>query len=147
MANVKIIDIDGEQWNIKDQAAQNGIKEILDKRSEVLSAGFGGSVDFQGKMKYIGEDSNNVYYFFWWNIQTVVTDKILESIKVFPPETTKDKILNLNLNILQAGNPNIIQKTQHETGPNNSGMVTYIENITTENAWAVSGMGVLRRTK
>ena len=147
MADVKIIDIDNEQWNIKDQDARDKIKEILNKRSEIINTTLGGSTIFQGKMKYIGEDANSDYYFFWWNPQKVVTSEISNSILIYPPDTVKDKIFNLNLNILQAENPNVIQKTQHETGPNNSGIVTFLENVTSNQSWTISGMGVLRRIK
>ena len=147
MADVKIIDIDGEQWNMKDQDARNDIKEILNKRSEILNATFRGTVDFQAKMRYIGEDTNYVYHLFWWEPQEKIISGAPDFLLVFPPNESSDKILTLNLNILQDQNSNIITKTQHPTGPNKSGMTTYIGNVTNNTNWTISGIGILRRIK
>lgn len=147
MADVKIIDIDGEQWNMKDQDARNDIKEILKKHLEILSETFGGTVTFQTKMRYIGEDPNYVYYLFWWEPQEKIISGAPNLLLVYPPNESSDKILTLNMSILQEENANIITKTQHPTGPNKSGMATYIGNVTNNTNWTISGMGILRRIK
>lgn len=147
MAEVKIIDIDGEQWNIKDQDARNDIKEILSKRLEILNVTFGGTVAFQSKMRYIGEDTNYVYYLFWWEPQQKIISGVPEVLLVYPPNESLDKILTLNMSILQEVNTELITKTQYSAGPNKSGMLTYIGNATDNPNWTISGMGILRRIK
>lgn len=147
MADVKIVDIDGEQWNIKDQVARKGIEEILNKRSEVLNAQFHGTFTFDVKMKYIGEDNNYIYYNFWWESQEKESNEILEFIILYPQDETSERILSLNLNILQEENSSIIQKTQHSVGSLKQGMTTYISNSTSNKNWTISGMGILRKVK
>ena len=147
MADVKIVDIDGEQWNIKDQEARDRIEEILNKRSEILNTQFHGTFRFDVKMKYIGEDNNYIYYNFWWEFQEKESDEILAFIILYPQDETSEKILSLNLNIFQEENASIIQKTQHPVGSLKQGITTYISNSTSEKKWSISGMGVLRRVK
>ena len=147
MADVKIVDIDGEQWNIKDQEARDRIEEILNKRSEILNTQFHGTFRFDVKMKYIGEDNNYIYYNFWWEFQEKESDEILAFIILYPQDETSEKILSLNLNIFQEENSSIIQKTQHPVGSLKQGITTYISNSTSEKKWSISGMGVLRRVK
>ena len=147
MADVKIVDIDGEQWNIKDQEARDRIEEILNKRSEILNTQFHGTFRFDVKMKYIGEDNNYIYYNFWWEFQEKESGEILAFIILYPQDETSEKILSLNLNIFQEENSSIIQKTQHPVGSLKQGITTYISNSTSEKKWSISGMGVLRRVK
>ena len=147
MADVKIVDIDGEQWNIKDQEARDRIEEILNKRSEILNTQFHGTFRFDVKMKYIGEDNNYIYYNFWWEFQEKESDEILAFIILYPQDETSEKILSLSLNIFQEENSSIIQKTQHPVGSLKQGITTYISNSTSEKKWSISGMGVLRRVK
>lgn len=147
MADVKIVDIDGEQWNIKDQEARNSIEEILNKRSEVLDTQFHGTFIFDVKMKYIGEDNNYIYYNFWWEPQEKKSDETLAYIMLYPQDETSERILTLNLNIFQEENASIIQKTQHSIGVLKQGMTTYISNSTSNKNWAISGMGILRKAK
>ena len=147
MQDVKIIDIDNVQWNIKDQEARNKIATIEEKQTKIIDTIFGGTSSFSGKMKYLGEDANYEYYNFWWEAQRVVISKNQNPFEVIPQNTNTDKILNLNLNMLQIGNTSIIQKTQHEAGMNYSGILTYLENLSAETRWTISGMGILRRNK
>lgn len=147
MADVKIIDIDGEQWNIKDQDARNRIKEILNKCSEVLNTRFHGTFNFDVKMKYIGEDNNYIYYNFWWEAQEKESNETLSFIMLYPQDETSERILSLNLNILQEENSNIVQKTQHSIGTLKQGITTYISNSTSNKNWVISGMGILRKIK
>lgn len=147
MQDVKIVDIDNEQWNIKDQEARNRIAILEEKQSQIIDVTFSGTTTFFAKMKYLGEDSNYIYYNFWWEGQSKTLSGNINPFLVLPPNTSTDKILNLNLNMLQAGNIDIIQKTQHLSGINNSGMVTYIGNLSTITNWTISGMGILKRSK
>lgn len=147
MADVKIIDINSEQWNIKDETARNKIENISSKLSEVLEIQFHGTFNFMVKIKYIAEDINYIYYIFWWEPQSPGTASVGKYIDVLPPNSNTDKILTLNLNILQGGNNDIIQKTQHQHGENNSGMITFISGNTDNEYWLISGMGILRRIK
>ena len=147
MADVKIVDIDGEQWNIKDQEARNIIEEILNKRSEVLDTQFHGTFRFDVKMKYIGEDNNYIYYNFWWEPQEKESDETLSFIMIYPQNEDSERILTLNLNIFQEENASIIQKTQHSIGSSKQGMTTYISNSTSNKNWVIAGMGILRKIK
>ena len=147
MADASIIDIGGTQWNIKDKQARNRIEEVVAENSKIIDVALGGTFNFSAKMKYLGEDETYKYYNFWWEPQIKSrTDKLI-TIVVLPPNTTTDKILSLNLNILQEENAGIEQRTQHQAGINQSGMVTYIFNVSANPRWTISGMGILRRTK
>lgn len=147
MADVSKIDIDGVQWDIKDAMARTNIITIENKNKEVLDVTFGGTANYSGKMRYFGEDNNFIYYYFWWETQTKTLTSDLEGFSIYPPNLNTDKILSLNLNILQTGNPYIQQLSQHNTGQNSSGMYTYLLGNGANNNWQVSGMGILRRTK
>lgn len=147
MADVKIVDIDGEQWYIKDQEARALINEIKAQLSEITDVVFNGIATINAKMKYLGEDSNYIYYNFWWEPQRVTIQSPISGFFVYPSDTTNDKIINLNLNILQDLNSSLIQTTQQEAGTNNSGIYTYIQNSNDQSGWTISGMGILRRAK
>ena len=147
MADVKIVDIDTSQWNIKDQEARNRITALEEKQTKIIDIIFGGTTSFSGKMKYLGEDNNYEYYNFWWEAQRKIISENANPLEVIPQNTNTDKILNLNLNILQSGNAGIIQATQHVTGANGSGILTYLRDVSTQTEWTISGMGILRRNK
>ena len=147
MEVVNTLDIDGTQWEIQDVVARNRIEEVVVENSKIIDIILDGTFIFNAKMKYLGEDETYKYYNFWWVEQTVRHEGILSNIQVIPRNTNTDKILNLNMNILQRGNENLIQCTQHFAGSNNSGMVTYIANTSAAPEWIISGMGILRRTK
>ena len=147
MADVKIVDIDGSQWNMKDQEARNKITEILNKLSQVSDIKLNGTFSFDAKMKYFGEDENYIYYNFWWEAQTKTSAIALGSIIITPPNTNTDKILYLDLNSYQYSNAQICRATQHATGTNLSGIITYFLNVTVAAQWTFSGMGILRRQK
>ena len=147
MQDVKIIDIDNEQWNMKDQEARNRIAALEEKQTKIIDIIFGGTTSFSGKMKYLGEDNNYEYYNFWWEAQNKIISENANPLEVIPQNTNTDKILSLNLNILQSGNAGIIQATQHEIGANGSGILTYLQNVSTQTRWVISGMGILRRNK
>lgn len=147
MADVKIVDIDGSQWNMKDQEARSKIATLEEKQTKIIDIIFGGTTSFSGKMKYLGEDVNYEYYNFWWEAQNKIISKNANPLEVIPQNTNTDKILNLNLNILQSGNASVIQATQHEAGVNGSGILTYLQNVGTQTTWIISGMGILRRNK
>ena len=147
MADVKIVDIDGSQWSIKDQEARTQTNEIKTKLSEIINTVFNGASTFNAHMKYLGEDNNYIYYNFWWEPQRATIQSPISGFFVYPSDTNNDKIINLNMNILQDLNSAIIQTTQQEAGPNNSGIYTYIQNSNEKSGWTISGMGILRRTK
>lgn len=147
MEKVSIIDIQGVQWEIEDREAKNKIATLEEKQTKIIDIIFGGTTSFPGKMKYLGEDNNYEYYNFWWEAQDKIISENINPLKVIPQNTNTDKILSLNLNILQSGNADIIQATQHETGTNSSGILTYLQNVSTQTRWVISGMGILRRNK
>ena len=147
MEVVNTLDIDGTQWEIQDTKARNRIEEVVVENSKIIDIILDGTFTFNAKMKYLGEDETYKYYNFWWEEQNGRHEGILSAIEVIPRNTNTDKILNLNLNILQTANASIIQRTQHYTGSNNSGMLTYIAGASTNPQWVISGMGVLRRKK
>ena len=147
MADAKIIDIDGSQWNMKDQEARTQINNIKTELAKITDVAFGGAGTFNAHMKYLGEDNNYIYYNFWWDEQEITLQAPVTGIIIFPPDTNIDKIVNLNLNILQGTNSGIVQATQHRAGPNSSGMFTYIKNANQETGWIISGMGILKRAK
>ena len=147
MADVKIVDIDTMQWNMKDQEARNKIAEILNKLSQVSDIKLGGLFIFNAKMKYFGEDENYIYYNFWWEPQNKISSIALGSIIITPPNTNTDKILYLDLNVLQYGNAQIYKGAQHAAGENSSGIITYLFNANVATQWTFSGMGILRRQK
>ena len=147
MQDVKIIDIDNVQWNMKDQLARDKIATLEEKQTKIIDIIFGGITSFSGKMKYLGEDSSYIYYIFWWESQSKNISVKDGAFLVYPQNTDTDKIINLNMNMLQAGNSAISQKTQHMAGPNNSGIITYIFGSNASTSWLISGMGILRRIK
>ena len=147
MEVANILDIDGSQWELQDVEARNRIEEVVVENSKIIDIALGGTFIFNAKMKYLGEDETYKYYNFWWEEQNGRHEGTLSVIEVFPQNTNTDKILNLNLNILQMQNASIIQRTQHSAGSNNSGIITYIANASTNPQWRISGMGILRRKK
>lgn len=147
MDKVSQIEIQGVKWEIEDENAQKKIATLEEKLAKIIDVVFYGSATFNAHMKYLGEDSNYIYYNFWWEEQTVTLQSNISYIEIYPADTTNDKMINLNLNLLQSGNASIIQATQHAAGPNHSGMLTYIKNIGSNTSWIISGMGILRRTK
>ena len=147
MADVKTVDIDGSQWNMKDQEARNRIAALEEKQTKIIDIIFGGTTSFLGKMKYLGEDDNYEYYNFWWEPQNKVISITDGAFLVTPQNINTDKIINLNMNMLQAGNSAISQNTQHMAGQNDSGIITYITGLSASTSWLVSGMGILRRNK
>lgn len=147
MENANILDIDGTQWELQDKVARNRIEEVAIENSKIIDIQLDGTFVFSAKMKYLGKDETYEYYTFWWEPQTRSYAEKIRSISVIPQNTNTDKILALNLNILQDGNVNIDQRTQHYDGPNRSGMLTYIFGASESTSWTLSGMGILRRTK
>lgn len=147
MEKVNTLDIDGTQWAIQDEVARNRIEEIAAETNKIIDITLSGTFVFSAKMKYLGEDETYGYYSFWWEPQNRSSVEEIKTISVTPQNTNTDKILALNLNILQDGNINIDQRTQHYDGPNQSGIVTYIFGASTKPSWTISGMGILRRTK
>lgn len=147
MEVVDTLDIDGTQWEIQDVKARGRIAEIAAETNKIIDTTIDGTFKFSVKMKYLGEDTKYKYYNFWWEPQARSSVKIIKNIEVIPQNTNTDKILVLNLNIHQIGNERIEQRTQHYSGPNNSGIVTYIFDASENPNWTISGMGILRRTK
>ena len=147
MEVVNTLDIGGTQWELQDVVARQSIAEVESKVSEIMNVTLGGTFSFSAKMKYLGEDETYKYYDFWWESQSRTYTGTLSTIIVLPSNTSTDKILALNLNVLQNGNTGIDQRTQHFTGPNESGMVTYIFGTSADPNWIISGMGILRRKK
>lgn len=147
MADVKIIDIDNEQWNMKDQEARTQINNIKTELAKITDIVFNGAGTFNAHMKYLGEDNNYIYYNFWWDAQRITLQANVAGFFIYPSDTNNDKIVNLNLNILQDLNSAIVQATQQEAGPNNSGIYTYIKNANENTGWTISGMGILKRAK
>lgn len=147
MADAKIVDIKGVQWELKDEVARNEIATLKNKLSEIIDTTFDGTVTFKAYMKYLGENNNYIYYNFWWEPQNVNIKTPLDGIAVYPYDKSNDKIVSLSMNILQSGNPSIIQKTQHPVGNKDCGMFTYLQGMDNESNWIISGMGILRRTK
>ena len=147
MEVVNTLDIDGTQWEMQDAVARNRIEEIAAENSKIIDFSLGGTFVFTAKMKYLGEDETYKYYSFWWEPQNRSSAEQINTISVIPQYTNTDKILALNLNILQDGNTRINQCTQHYDGPEQSGIVTYIFGASANPSWTISGMGILRRTK
>ena len=147
MEVANILDIDGNQWELQDVEARNRIEEVVVENSKIIDIILDGTFIFNAKMKYLGEDETYKYYNFWWGEQNGRHEGILSYIEVIPRNTNTDKILNLNMNILQNANASIIQRTQHYAGSNNSGILTYITDATANPQWVISGMGILRRKK
>lgn len=147
MADAKIVNIKGVQWDLKDEVARNEIATLKNKSSEIIDTVFDGTVAFNAHMKYLGEDNNYIYYNFWWEPQSVVIQPPFDGLVIYPYDKSNDRIISLNLNILQSGNPSIIQKTQHPVGNKDCGMFTYLQGMNNESHWVISGMGILRRTK
>lgn len=147
MADAKIVNIKGVQWDLKDEVARNEITTLKNKLSEIINTTFDGTVAFNAHMKYLGEDNNYIYYNFWWEPQSVKIQAPFDGLVIYPYDKSNDRIINLNMNILQSGNPSIIQKTQHPVGYNDCGMFTYLQGMSNESSWVISGMGILRRTK
>ena len=147
MADAKIVNIKGVQWDLKDEVARNEITTLKNKLSEIINTVFDGTVTFNTHMKYLGEDNSYIYYNFWWESQSVIIKTPIDGLVIYPYDKSNDRIISLNLNILQSGNPNIIQKTQHPVGNKDCGMFTYLQGMNNETNWVISGMGILRRTK
>ena len=147
MEVVNTLDIDGTQWEIQDVKARGRIEEIAAETNKIIDITLSGTFIFYAKMKYLGEDETYKYYSFWWDSQNRSYKGSLNAIEILPQNMNTDKIMNLNLNILQLGNASIIQQTQHYSGQNNAGVLTYVSNVTANPDWIISGMGVLRRTK
>lgn len=147
MADAKIVNIKGVQWDLKDEVARNEINNINTKLSEITKNVFEGVSKFDVFMKYLGEDNNCIYYNFWWEPKTIIIPSPVIGFFVSPIDSIKDRIINLSMNILQSGNSQIIQATQHVAGNNNAGVYTYIQNANNEIHWAISGMGILKRIK
>ena len=147
MEVVNTLDIDGTQWEIQDVKASKDIGSINTKLSQIIKNVFNGFSIFDVFMKYLGEDNDYIYYNFWWETKAIEANPPVTSISVVPTEPFKDKIICLNMNILQTNNASIIQATQHWIGPNKAGILTYIENASDNKEWFISGMGILRRVK
>lgn len=147
MADAKKVDIKGVQWELKDEVARNEIATLKNKLSEIIDTTFDGTVTFKAYMKYLGENNNYIYYNFWWEPKIFYVETTINSLLVYPYDKSNDKIINLNMNILQRGNPAIIQATQHSTGPNDCGIITYLQGVSSNPTWTISGMGILRKTK
>lgn len=147
MEVVNTLDIDGTQWEIQDVEARNRIKEVVVENSKIIDIVLNGTFIFHAKMKYLGEDETYKYYSLWWDSQNVSSNGSITAINIVPQNTDTDKILNLNLNILQRSNANITQHTQHYSGQNNAGILTYISNVSENPNWTISGMGILERKK
>lgn len=147
MADAKIVNIKGVQWDLKDEVARNEIATLKNKLSEIIDTVFDGTVRFNAHMKYLGEDNNYIYYNFWWESQSVAIQPPFDGLVIYPYDKSNDRIISLSLNILQSGNPSIIQKTQHPVGNKDCGMFTYLQGMNNESSWVISGMGILRRTK
>lgn len=147
MEVVNTLDIDGTQWKIRDEEARNEIATLKNKLSEIINTVFDGTATFNAHMKYLGEDNNYIYYTFWWESQTVALQPPLDGLAIYPYNKSNDRIINLNLNILQNGNASIIQRSQHPIGYKDCGMFTYLQGMSNELNWGISGMGILRRSK
>ena len=147
MEVVNTLDIDGTQWEIQDIEARNDIGNINTKLSQLTKNVFTGISTFDVFMKYLGEDDNYIYYHFWWESKMIEVTPPLRSFMIMPIETSKDKIISLSMNILQSFNGSVIQATQHADGPNQAGILTYIQNASDDKRWYISGMGILRRVK
>lgn len=147
MADVKIIDIDNEQWNMKDQDARDRLTAIENKLYKSRDFTFGGTVSLSVKGFLIGEDDTNRYYQCFIPQQTKGIPSPMANFSILPQDTNKQKILSLNMNLLQAGNTGVIQMTQHATGANECGILTYITNQSTESTWVIMGSLMLRETK
>ena len=61
MADVKIVDIDGSQWNMKDQEARNKIAELEEKTNVTKVRLWTSNKSFIDKVKINGEDFLQVY--------------------------------------------------------------------------------------
>lgn len=147
MEVVDTLDIDGNQWEIRDTKARNRIEEVVVENYKIIDIILDGTFIFYAKMKYLGEDKTYKYYSFWWDSQNRSYEGSLNVINILPQNKDTDKILALNLNILQKGNAHIIQSTQHYSGQNNAGILTYIYNVSENPEWVISGMGILSRKK
>lgn len=147
MADAKIVNIKGVQWDLKDEVARKEITTLKNKLSEIINTVFDGTVTFNAHMKYLGEDNNYIYYNFWWESQSVRIQPPFDGLVIYPYDKSNDRIITLSLNILQSGNPSVIQKTQHPVGYKDCGMFTYLQGLSNESSWVISGMGILRRTK
>lgn len=147
MADAKIVDIKGVQWNLKDEVARNEIVTLKNKLSEIIDTTFDGTATFKAYMKYLGENNNYIYYNFWWEPQSANIKTPIDGLVVYPYDKSNDRIVSLSMNILQSGNPSIIQKTQHPVGNGDCGMFTYLQGMNNDSNWVISGMGILRRIK
>lgn len=71
MANVKIIDIDGEQWNIKDQVAQKRIDELETKMNVKRTSLWEGSGSFLELIEINGLKYFNGYFQKGFEVDTI----------------------------------------------------------------------------
>ncbi len=141
------IDLDGEQWDLQDTKAQGDINELIAKIVGIEDYTLGGTTTFSAKRKYIGEDTNYEYYIFWFEAQERNLGSGLTLISILPNDTSKEKIISLTLNPLQDGNPLLYLRTQHATGANSSGLLTYLGGVQSGANWTFSGDGILRVAK
>lgn len=148
MADVKIIDIDSEQWNMKDQNARDRLTAIENQMYKTTTERMSiKGVEFDVTLKKIAEDTNYEYHQFFFGNTRLVFSASDGYITIFPQNANTEKILSFNLNILQQGNAAVQQKTQHVTGTNNCGFVTYLGGLSSVEIWEIAGFGILRKQK
>lgn len=147
MADAKIVNIKGVQWDLKDQNARDRLTAIEDKLYKRRDFTFGGTVLLLVKGFLIGEDDVNRYYQCFIPIQNKTIPSPMPNFVLMPQDVNKQEILSLNLNLLQSGNIDITQMTQHSTGTNNSGVVTYLSGQSSSSNWQIKGSLMLREAK
>lgn len=147
MADVKIIDIDSEQWNMKDQNARDRLTAIENTLYKKRSFTFGGTTSLSVEGFLIGEDNTYRYYQCYIIQQSKTIPSPMAYFLILPENTDKQKILSLNLNLLQGENTNIVQMTQHQLGANSSGIITYLQGQNTQQNWVIGGSLILREAK
>lgn len=148
MADVKIIDIDSEQWNMKDQNARDRLTVIEEQQYKLTTENFQMSgFTFSVKLKKIAEDNNYNYYQFFFGPTNMTLDPSASFISLYPQDMASEQILSVNLNILQNGNAGVQQRTQHPIGQNGCGIVTYLAVLSNETNWTIGGFGIMRKTK
>ncbi len=129
MAEVHIVDIDGEQWDMKDAPLTMQVQALREKLCSIGSLTLGGTISIQVQTSYMGEDDTYMYFRMFCQPTQITWNNPGTSLIIVPTDTTNIKILHLHFNILQAGNSGITQMTQHSTGNNNAGMITYLGGI------------------
>lgn len=147
MADVKIIDIDNEQWDMKDQNARDRLTAIENTLYKKRSFTFGGTTSLAVEGFLIGEDNTYRYYQCFILQQNKTIPSPMAYFLILPQDTSKQKILSLNMNLLQGENPNIVQMTQHQLGENESGIITYLQGQNTQQSWIIGGSLMLREAK